>query len=345
MNKIAKALIPALGLISIVQFGCRTLSTTQRIPNTESAINGMLYYLPIGKITIKGEYGNTDSNSAPSPGGKQQVANLVDASPSPTPTATPAALTITLTAEVEADEASGEYYVTPQANYLYEDDVHVAVNGKHLLSTGNVTTEDKTAEIVGALASIARAGMSFARTKLTEDQLPFNFTFHPCDAGQVETVVCQLKKRGIGLQVTTGKKPVPQCLGMLHDKNVLRVATEFGKNGLLFRPAVPYYIRLIAPVDDKGVPIPGQRTIDNTQQVLLPNPEKLYAIEYERMAFVKKVKEVGFTDGMLTDYHQHLPSPILGFLGIPKAIVDAIVPIPGAAPTGSGSATGTSDSH
>ena len=85
MNKIAKALIPALGLISIVQFGCRTLSTTQRIPNTESAINGMLYYLPIGKITIKGEYGNTDSNSAPSPGGKQQVANLVDASPSPTP--------------------------------------------------------------------------------------------------------------------------------------------------------------------------------------------------------------------------------------------------------------------
>jgi hypothetical protein len=77
----------------------------------------------------------------------------------------------------------------------------------------------------------------------------------------------------------------------------------------------------------------------------LPNPEKLYAIEYQRMAFVKKVKEVGFTDGMLTDYHQHLPSPILGFLGIPKAIVDAIVPIPGAAPTGSGSATGTTAPH
>jgi hypothetical protein len=60
------------------------------------------------------------------------------------------------------------------------------------------------------------------------------------------------------------------------------------------------------------------------------------------MAFVKKVKETGFTDGMLTDFHQKVPSPILGFLGIPKAIVQAIVPIPGAPPSsGSGSSTGT----
>ena len=58
-------------------------------------------------------------------------------------------------------------HVTPQANYLYEDDVHVTVNAKHLLSTANVTTEDKTAEIVGALASLARAGTSFARTEIS----------------------------------------------------------------------------------------------------------------------------------------------------------------------------------
>ena len=336
MKKISKYLIPSLALISILHFGCRTLSTTQRIPTTESPINGMLYYLPIGKITIKGEYGNTDSNSAPSSSHRQQITNVAEASPSatatatatatPTPTATPAALTITLIAEAEADEASGGSYVTPQANYLYEDDVHVTVNAKHLLSTGNVTTEDKTAEIVGALASLARAGATLARTEPTEDQRPFNFTFHPCNSGEVQKVVCQLNKRGIGLEVTTSAKPVPQCVDILHDKEVRRVATEFGKNGLLFRSAVPYKIRLIAPVGKNGSPLPGQLTIDNTQQVLLPNPEKLYTIEYQRMAFVKKVKEVGFTDGMLTDYHQHLPSPILGFLGIPKAIVDAIVP-------------------
>ena len=68
-------------------------------------------------------------------------------------------------------------------------------------------------------------------------------------------------------------------------------------------------------------------------------------MKYNRMAFVKKVKNVGFTDGMLTDYHQTVPSPILGFLGIPKAIVQAIVPIPGAAPSGSGSTSGTTAPH
>ena len=82
--------------------------------------------------------------------------------------------------------------------------------------------------------------------------------------------------------------------------------------------------------------------IHSTQQFVLPDPDRLYEIEYPRMAFVKKVKEIGFTDGMLTDFRQKVPSPILGFLGIPKAIVQAIVPIPGAAgPSGSASGSGT----
>jgi hypothetical protein len=96
----------------------------------------------------------------------------------------------------------------------------------------------------------------------------------------------------------------------------------------------------IDPRDGNRIP-----AIDSTQQFILPDPNRLYEIEYPRMAFVKKVKEIGFTNGMLTDFHQKVPSPILGFLGIPKAIVYAIVPIPGAAPTGSEAATGTTAPH
>ena len=123
------------------------------------------------------------------------------------------------------------------------------------------------------------------------------------------------------------------------------MATEFGKNGLLFRPALPYKIRLIAPVDNNGTPL-FQASLQST--IL----NKFYCRMLRRVrnripadGFVKKVKEVGFTDGMLTDYHQHLPSPILGFLGIPKAIVEAIVPIPAAPQSGSGSASGTTSPH
>jgi len=68
-------------------------------------------------------------------------------------------------------------------------------------------------------------------------------------------------------------------------------------------------------------------------------------MKFDRMPFVKKVREVGFSDGMLTDFHQKRPSPVLGLLGIPKAIVEAIVPVLGAGSTGSASSSGTSTAH
>ena len=79
----------------------------------------------------------------------------------------------------------------------------------------------------------------------------------------------------------------------------------------------------------------------------MPDANRLYEIKYNRMAFVKKVKEIGFQDGMLVDFYQKLPSPILGFLGIPKAVLQAIVPIPGASAANSSASesgtTGTSN--
>ncbi len=58
MRRIASCLIPIFGLIWIAtQLGCQgpTLVTGPG-PSSSGPVNGMLYYLPIGKITIKGEY-------------------------------------------------------------------------------------------------------------------------------------------------------------------------------------------------------------------------------------------------------------------------------------------------
>ena len=63
-------------------------------------------------------------------------------------------VTVSLIAEVEADERAGVYFVSPHANYLFEDEVQIRTK-KHLLNTGKVTTEDKTVEIIGTVASIA----------------------------------------------------------------------------------------------------------------------------------------------------------------------------------------------
>lgn len=110
MKKTAKRLIIGFALIPIVQFSCRTLSTSQETRPSGSAINGMLYYLPIGKITIKGEVPQTrvkigsSSHSSPrdQPGGG-------DGSSEGGIAISGGALTITVGSEVEADERAGEY--------------------------------------------------------------------------------------------------------------------------------------------------------------------------------------------------------------------------------------------
>ena len=349
MKKTAKRLIAALALFPILQFGCRTLSTSQESPPSGSAISGMLYYLPIGKITIKGEFKGevpqtrvkitSSSYSSPrdQPGGG-------DGSSEGGTAISGGALTITVGSEVEADPNAGEYYVIPHTNYIYEDETRVTVNAKHLLSTGKVTSEDKTVKIVGELASLASEMGRFqggTPSPTPTPTPPFYFSFHPSDPKEVRNVKGALHTRGIyfdvkyaGQQFQTGGKEMSLSRSIAH---------QIGEEGLIFRPGIPYTVELRYP---DGSDFNTSETLINTkQQFILPDINRLYEIKYNRMAFVKKVKEIGFQDGMLAEFYQNVPSPILGFLGIPKAILQAIVPIPGVGPTGGGSASGTTGSQ
>jgi hypothetical protein len=326
---------------------CRTLSTTAGAPPT-GPVNGMVYYLPIGKITIKGEFKSDGStgrspltNAAALPGAKSSDG---EESSQGGITISGGGLTITLVSEVEADETAGQYYVSPRANYMYEDETRVTVNSKHLLSTGNVTTEDKTADIVGALASLAAqavtltGGPSPAPSATPTPTPPFYFSFHPSNSTEVGDVTTALANRGIYFAVTSKRQPAgSDSKGLQSVANAQRL----GQGGLIFRSAVAYKVALRYP---NAINFDTSSSIINTaQQFILPDPNRLYEVKYNRMAFVKKLKEIGFRDGMLTEFHEKVPSPILGFLGIPKAILQAVVPIPGApAGGGSASATGTS---
>ncbi len=260
-------------------------------------INGMPYYLPIGKVTIKGTFAAGDA-----------AKNI------------PGSWDVTITPEVEVDAKAGVCYAVPHANYMYDDEVQVTVNNKHLLNTGNVTAQDRTVEIIGQVASLATQLRAFTAPPLP-NRAPFNFSFHPSDASEYERVKSELKERDIDLDVDPRPSRHERNVAVLPEKDAL------GESGLLFRPAIAYNIRLrFRSKNGNGEPIP---TIDNTQQFILPDPNALYAIGYPRIPFVKRVKQIGFTDGMLTDFHQTTPSPILGFLGIPNAIIKAVLPIPG----------------
>ena len=104
-------------------------------------------------------------------------------------------------------------------------------------------------------------------------------------------------------------------------------------NGVAFRPMKAWTIRLrsLNPDEDGILPV------DTHQVVIFPDEFHILVIAYDRMPFVTKTTNVGFTNGMLTEYSETVPSPILGALGIPKAILQALLPIP-SSPTKSSSA-------
>ena len=71
--------------------------------------------------------------------------------------------TITITAGVEAD-AQCRFYAVPRRNYVFDDDYKIAVNARHLLSTGNSVADDRTAAIIGKAAEIVAEGVKKALT-------------------------------------------------------------------------------------------------------------------------------------------------------------------------------------
>ena len=228
----------------------------------------------------------------------------------------------------------------PHANYIYEDEARVTANANHLLSTGKVTSEDKTVEIVEALASLASEAKGLpagSPSPTPTPSPPFYFSFHPSNPKQVKDVKQALQTRNIHLDVRYAGQQIPTRGNEIALSR--SVAQQIGQEGLIFRPGIPYIVELRYP--DETNFNTSETHINTTQQFNLPEANRLYEIKYNRMAFVKKVKEIGFQDGMPVDFYQKVPSLILGFLGIPKAVLQAIVPIPGGAAASSATSSGT----
>jgi hypothetical protein len=286
----------------------------------------MVYYLPTSKITIKGDYPSagdqrggsggqpnpkpTETGSPTNPPDKPPEGNAATVSGGP--------LALTVAASVEADRPAGIYYVTPKTNDIFDDEVQVTINTKHLLSAGKVTSEDKTAEILGTIASLAAtAHGGLLSLAVTEKPQPFCFSFDPSSYDGVKLVQGQLKRRHIGLTVNVdGRNVIAEDIPVLPNDEVKRTAATLGQNGLVFRPAAVYTLRLVYPLDSNdNAPNPEKSEVFilDTEQFILPDRTKLCVMKFDRMAFVKKIREVGFTDGMLTDSIRNGPARFLDF--------------------------------
>lgn len=290
--------------------------------NETLVVHGMPYFLPIGVITIKGEWNKPKSEgNGKDPISGQGAREAEKPSPPVGGTASGNSVSvaienwvITIMADIEADPAA-RYYAVPWRNYIFDDEYQVTVNSKHLLSAGNATANDRTADVIGSVASLAAStvGLRMMIPPLPpgEDQQPFLVSFRTNNPTEFKTARDVLKKRHFVLEPLAQ----PRVIGDLTQKEL--------KQGLVFRLAEPYELTLRYPNN-----APSEEKMSYNHVFVLPGIQP-YVLDYGRVAFVKKVQNYGFTDGMLSDYHETLPSPILGVLGIPKAIVGAIVPLIG----------------
>jgi hypothetical protein len=155
---------------------------------------------------------------------------------------------------------------------------------------------------------------------------PFDITFDPSRPASVQRaqgtvakfcgfVLTVVPSSTAGLEFKT-KTPTPE--------------QENHSDGIAFRATTAFTVKLTS----KTFPDFACHKV-----VILPDCSQTLLLDYSRMPFVQKDTNLGFQNGLLVEFAQNTPSPVLGFLGIPKAILTAILPIPAPSAKPSGTAT------
>ena len=293
----------ASGVLGMALAGCSSVSTSNQ-PIGEERVRGQLYYLPQGKLRITGEWKNPSS-------------------------AAQSLFAVTIVEELEADPRA-RFYLRTGTNPFYDDDTQITVNSKGLLTTVEAVTEDRSAAIVSSLATTGVDALQFAAgggvgavdvqgavARPAIPFRPFSFVFDPANPAERSEIARRVEKCGFILRVTEQEvQGVP-----LRPPSWSANARDVLAHGVVFRPLKPW--RVILDSSDDSI-----AALRESRLVHLPDKEHPLLLDYRRVPFVKKGTSALFVDGTLRAYSRKVPSPVLGFLGIPKAVIGAVAPLP-----------------
>ena len=272
------------------------------------------------------------TNIPPRPKHSQAIA----ATPAPAPGAAPApapgdqtqsfdprTYSVTIGGDINADPRAN-YLLRPVHDYFADDSSHLSVDSKGLLSSSSATNTDETAAIFTNAVSMAAL---FGGTKPNAPLpllAPFDLYFDPDDQTQIKDANTKIQT------ATNGRLSL--SVYRIQTPTTSDFALPTKHDGILYRRMIPYRIVIEG---DLGA---GFR-INANQYVLLPDKRTLFSVDFNRMPFVQKVTTVTFTNGVPIAYSESVPSPVLGLMGIPKSIIQALLPIPAGASTATGVAS------
>jgi hypothetical protein len=225
------------------------------------------------------------------------------------------------------------YYLKKNADYLYDDKISLSVNSKYLLSSSSADSKDETAAIISTIVSSIPARTVALPTTPT----PFDVTFDPGNPTELQTAYKTIQASHLMLSVkdSHGTELTTAAAHNSSDAKAIVTTTNAGPfsggDGIAFRLPTIYTITVTTVGDVTP-------RIATSQSVVLPNKNASYFLDSTRMPFSEKTTQLTFSNGMLTTFAQSVPSPILGFVGIPKSIITAVLPIPTASTPAQGTA-------
>lgn len=247
--------------------------------------------------------------------------------------------TFTVTPEMIADTRD-LLSLNYKSNALMADQIKYGVNTRGLLETVNVTTEDRTADIIAKLAEAPQviigtskgADKDAGKTTVKIKEFTADFAVRASTISSVKQIV------GWNLVITNEMGVDEQPLLLHADFKISSddqpgapkaVAELLGEKagvtettGILTRPLKNMSLRIETALNGTGfnIPLPVN--------VAVADPGKLIVIPVRRTAFVKQINNVTIQDGIITSNEINKPSSVEGFISIPVNVAKSIVSIP-----------------
>jgi hypothetical protein len=230
--------------------------------------------------------------------------------------------TITV-AEVIVPDATQAYKARLTNNPLSRDNIKVTLqNG--MLQQITSTTEDQTGVVAKNLAKTAKQVIQLAALAAggAEDVRDFrvDVVFDPFDPQAVTDINNVLRLIGGSLSPLT-------CVSGGHG-----VVTD-EQAGLLYRPALPYILKLAFSGPPAGTElingrVPAPAGI-NSFAVNLPSQcSPILSLEVDRTAFGRNVTTINFANGSLADFNVDKESEVAGFSQIPVDVTAELLTLP-----------------
>lgn len=232
----------------------------------------------------------------------------------------------------------------PDPNFAYiaqldhsefrSDDLKIVTTAEGLLTSVDMSSEDKIGEIITNLAKVVIAVKKLGAVRsgfqpkyLDQDPAPppcptidGEIIFDPTSTAEVGQAQTLAGKADMTLTVhSTSAISTPTATKIPADnKKIESVNAPKAHDGLVYRRAIPY----------KFVIADKQQNTIKSAQVTLPNGGPLAYVPMTAGPFVKTERNVTFSNGMLLSNKETRPSGVLAFTRIPLDILEALIALP-----------------